>query len=385
MWNWRPWSGVVGALALAAGLWLVPASPLDVTAPATACAAAVILWTIWPRGHGAFPWVSSGVGLVSIAVTVISVSTRVDSPPEPEFNASLWVLLEPVVLVVFVYLPVRWSPPGRAGFGAGVAGVAVALSVQRYMPWDDHWWEYVAGSALWLVPSLTVGFVAWYLRGLETQRHRAVADARQAQRMDLASDLHDFVAHDVSEIVAQAQASRMVLAVGNPGLDRALERIERAGLRALESMDRTVHMLRDSGSARGPIGGIADLATLVERFGASGSTRARLMMGESPAVPREPGAVVYRVVAEALTNVRRHATQAASVDVTVEVTASAVRVTVDDDGLAGARTSSRDRGGLGIPGLTERVESLGGSLSAGPRSPRGWRLSAFIPLSANDD
>src|SRR5690606_9185106 len=109
--------------------------------------------------------------------------------------------------------------------------------------------------------------LAWYMRWSAAERGRAAEAARREQRLRLAGELHDFVAHDVSEIVARAQAGRAVLTAGEPRLEKLLEQIEAAGVRALESMDRTVHMLRDEGStARAPVGGIDDIEELARRF-----------------------------------------------------------------------------------------------------------------------
>jgi signal transduction histidine kinase len=89
-----------------------------------------------------------------------------------------------------------------------------------------------------------------HLRSVDALRIRAVGDARRAQRLDLARDLHDFVAHDVSGIVAQAQAAQLVTSHDPGAALTALQRIEQAGLNALASMDNTVHMLHDADDAQ---------------------------------------------------------------------------------------------------------------------------------------
>ncbi|GIG71260.1 sensor histidine kinase [Phytomonospora endophytica] len=382
--RWRWATASAGLVVLVGGLVLFPAPARSVLAPFAACLAVLGVWATWPRSRAVAPYVGMVVGVLSLAVTAVHLAVF-ERGGEPGRNEGLWMLLEPVVTVVFVYLPVRWSPPRLAVLGGSLPAVGVAASVQRYMPGDELW-EHVAGSLLWLLPSLIAGILAWYMRGVDTARERAVAEARHAQRLDLAGDLHDFVAHDVSEMVAQAQAVRMVLANGDPRLEEALERIEKAGLRALESMDRTVHMLRDAGeAAREPVGGLADLPGLVERFADGGRTRATLSAAVIPGVPREAAAVAYRVVVEALTNVRRHAPHASTVDVELALADGALRVTVTDDGTGEPRQSPRAHAGLGLPGLTERVEALRGSLDAGPHRPHGWRLTATIPLTADQE
>jgi len=411
--TWRWWTAAAGLAALLGGFVLFPAPARSVLAPLAACLAVLAMWATWPRSRAAAPYAAMAVGVFSLAVTAWHLTLAQAVGAEPERNESLWMLLEPVVTVVFVYLPVRWSAPRLAVVGGMLPALGVAMSVQRYIP-ADEWWTRVAGSMLWLLPSLAAGIIAWYLRNVETARDRAVAEARHAQRLDLAGDLHDFVAHDVSEMVAQAQAVRMVLANGDPRLDEALSRIENAGLRALESMDRTVHMLRDAAAgegraaraatrgamlnasgrlsggkyreaAREPVGVLADLPGLVERFADGGRTRAHLSTAGIPDVPREAAAVAYRVVVEALTNVRRHAPHASAVDVELAVDGNALTVTVTDDGTGEPRQGHRAHAGLGLPGLAERVEALRGTLTAGPRRPRGWRLTATIPLTAEQE
>ncbi|NEW56334.1 two-component sensor histidine kinase [Nocardia cyriacigeorgica] len=376
--NLRHLLAAAGILVPLVGAVLVPAPVIDVIAPVMACVTFGLVLATWPRSRGLVPLAAIATGSCSLVVTIVSLPAgRPAGEPMPE--QALWILLEPPALMVFAYLPVRWSSP-RAALGACVPALAIALSVQRYMPQGETAWAMIAGSLLWLLPGLAAGGVGLYQRHREDERRRAIADARREQRLDLASDLHDFVAHDVSEIVARAQAARMVLTAGDPRLDEAFTRIEQAGLRALASMDRTIHILRDPGeAAREPVGGIADLPAVAERFG-DGRVEVRLDLGEVAGVPREPAAVAYRVVIEALTNIRRHAPTASEVDIRVGVRGGGLHLTVADDGDGAPGRAHRNHSGLGLPGLTERVESLRGTLTAGPRHPRGWTVDAHIPL-----
>ena len=147
-----------------------------------------------------------------------------------------------------------------------------------------------------------------YLRLGDHRRRLAEEQARRAHRLDLARDLHDLVAHEVTGIVIAAQAA-------------ALPDIEAAGLRALEAMDRMVGTLRGPVSQR--VHGVADLPDVVRRFSSTGPTAATLSMPEVPGTPGAPdlspdaSKAAYHVVIEALTNVRRHAPAATTVTVTV--------------------------------------------------------------------
>jgi signal transduction histidine kinase len=159
-----------------------------------------------------------------------------------------------------------------------------------------------------------------------------------------------------------------------------LQIIERSALRALESMDRTLRMLHSAPAVALP--SLGELPELVERFGSSGNVEAVLRLDPLLDVPREVGATAYRVVVEALTNVRRHAADANRVEVSVECeTGRSLEIIVVDDGRGGSGGPLGRRGGLGLPGLRERVAMTGGSLTAGPRRPRGWRVVAVLPLN----
>jgi signal transduction histidine kinase len=143
----------------------------------------------------------------------------------------------------------------------------------------------------------------------------------------------------------------------------------------------------------------ADLRELAERFAAAGPVAVHLSVdprietpppGGAPpggAVPREVASTAYRVVREALTNVRRHAHPASQVAVSVRLTDDppAVTVTVTDDATARPHRTAAGhgvtrRGGLGLPGLAARVEALGGTLRAGPQPAGGWQVTAVLPL-----
>jgi signal transduction histidine kinase len=350
------------AAALAVGFLVATATSMaGLTAydlvPGVVAVAAVIAALLWwpPR-----IWPPALAAVVSIATTVVYASPERD-------NAPGWLLIEPAALLLLVFLATRWGRP----WTAAPAGLAVALVVLRFLP-PSSLIEALASVALWGMPAVAVGAAAGWLRWNAAERQRAVADARREQRLRLARDLHDFVAHDVSEMVAQAQAARFL----NEGAADAFERIEAAGLRALGSIDQTVHALHWD-SDRTPVPGLDDLADLAERFTAAGAARVRLDMSPDIAVPRDVGSTVYRVVTEALTNIRRHAPDAREVLVSVVRSGADVRLTVTNDGEL--TTEAGRRGGLGLSGLAERVEVLGGTLTAGPAEP-GWRLSAQLPV-----
>lgn len=315
--------------------------------------------------------------MASIALAVGSIAFS--AVYEWDGSEGWWMLAEPAAFTALGFLSTRWSSPRLAAAATFVLAVGAALALLRYVS-GDGWLAVVEGST-WAVGPILAATAAVFLRRLEAEHVGAVEAARRRQRLDLASDLHDFVAHDVSEIVARAQAGRMVLAGGDERVEALLARIEEAGLRALGSMDQAVHMLRDEAEqGLRPVGGLADLDELVERFGSAGRVSIALERNLVGEVGREVGAVAHRVVAEALTNVRRHAPEATEVRVDVEAAEGLLRVSVFDNG-SGAAKSARDGGGSGLAGLAERAESLGGALEAGPHEG-GWRTEVRLPLKA---
>ncbi|MBV2152408.1 histidine kinase [Kitasatospora sp. SUK 42] len=289
-------------------------------------------------------------------------------------------LVELAALLLSVVLTLRTEDGPRCAAAAWTACGAVALWPSRFEAINgpaDTLTVFGFGSMLSL-PTVLIGL---YLRGLDNGRQRAVAEARRSQRLELAHDLHDFVAHDVSGMVAQAQAGAYLAAIDPARAAEMFERIEQAGQRALASLDRTVQLLRtEDGADRGPQPALAELAEVAERFAAAGGAEVRLELPEEP-VPREVEGTVHRIVVEALTNVRRHAPAARSVEILARRSGGWLELTVTNDGRAPAPGGKpRMGGGSGLPGLAARVEALGGSLGAGPYEREAWQVRATLPL-----
>ncbi|MBT2539477.1 two-component sensor histidine kinase [Streptomyces sp. ISL-44] len=290
-----------------------------------------------------------------------------------------WTLAGMAVLLPLLALVAR-SSPVRSGTVAGALGVAAVMLWPVPLVWADGSWLEIAGAAaFWAVPAFGAVAVGGYLRRQAGRMRQAVRDARRDQQLELARDLHDFVAHDVSAIVVQAQAARFVAAQDPGQAVRALERIEASGLSALESMDRTVHALQEAaGGPTTPVPGLAQLPELVDRF--EGGT-----LDADPAavreLSREADTTAYRVAVEALTNVRRHAPGAVA-RVSVRRTGADVEVCVANSAAprgAGGRLPRMRRSGTGLAGLRGRVEAAGGTLRAGADADGGWRVCAVFP------
>lgn len=236
---------------------------------------------------------------------------------------------------------------------------------------------------------LSVG-TGMYFRARDEERARgvsaAVADAQHAERMALARELHDVVAHHVTGIVVQAQAG-FTVAERNPQAAReSLERISASGTEALTAMRRLVGSMRDAeSSASGEIASTdlrADLRELVERNGTGeAGVEKRLDVELGTEVPQEVARSALRLVQESVTNSEKHGRDVSVVDVTVHTVVRELLVRVEDDGSSGGGNPAGGSGGYGLVGMRERIELLGGTLTAGPAPRGGWQVEARLPLT----
>lgn len=195
--------------------------------------------------------------------------------------------------------------------------------------------------------------------------------ARRDERLDMARELHDVVAHHVTGILVQAQAALVVAEEDKSKAYDFLPGIVDGGTDALGAMRAMVRTLRDNGAATATSDLTADLHQLVEKSGLPVRTSIELTEDVRP----ELGRSVLRLVQEALTNTRKHAHDATNVEVDVRLTASAVLLSVVDNGTARPPHS----GGFGLVGMRERVHELGGRFFAGATGD-GWLVTAELPL-----
>ncbi|MFD5399276.1 sensor histidine kinase [Streptomyces sp. NPDC127097] len=382
----RAWSGAAAAAMLLPAL----VSPPGAWLPAVMAALALgVATAVWPVGRVSLARAASGLAVLSLAADTVSFGKA--GP------ALLWLPFETVALLVLLERAVRHVPGPRAGLVGGLTGAAVVLLPLRFTLHAPQTGlkESVFLAALAFVPAAGATGVGLYLRSLDRRRADAVALARREQRLEVARDLHDFVAHEVTGIVLEAQAAQLGEDGGLPEHRALLHRIEQAGLRALDSMDRTVATLRAAeGRAEEPPPtrphGLAELPELLDRFGAMAAAEVTLSLedGVAGALSREAEDTAYRVVLEALTNVRRHAPRAGRVEVcAVRSADGAVEVSVTDGGPAGPLPRARREpgrrpgGGTGLAALAERAGAVGGALEAGPYG-QGWRVSCRLPVSA---
>lgn len=218
---------------------------------------------------------------------------------------------------------------------------------------------------------------------VENERRRQDAERReavQAERLRIARDLHDVVAHHVSGIGVQAAGASRMIDVRPDTARQALGTIEVSSRRAVTQMQQLVGLLRgpsDGPAERGPQPGLADLPALVAESREPSATLT--VVGEPRPVDPGVGLSLYRVVQEALTNVRRHSTaREARVTVRHLDDPRAVEVEVLDDGAP--RTPHEASGGHGLIGVRERAAAHGGVAETGPRPHGGFRVRVRVPV-----
>ncbi|RSM80952.1 two-component sensor histidine kinase [Kibdelosporangium aridum] len=302
--------------------------------------------------------VGAGLGIAAVTILVAQIA-HLPAEPGPAMALGLSVLIGSATRT----LATPWAVAVAAG------GLAVVAST-----WLTDTGTTVAGlnSVAWLA---AVG-TGLGLRLLDIRRRAAAEQVRRDERMELARELHDIVAHHITGIVLHAQAARIVRRRDPDQLDESLTGIETASSEALAAMRRVVGLLRDTDDAAPATPGPEQLGELVTRF-TGPPVRLRLPEGE-PGWPPEVTSTVYRIVQESLTNIARHAAHAHSVAVDVTQDRHTITVEVTDDAPPAPARYHR-RGGYGLVGMRERVEALGGTLRAGPRTGAGWTVHATLP------
>jgi signal transduction histidine kinase len=211
-------------------------------------------------------------------------------------------------------------------------------------------------------------------RRLVVERDQQAQLAASAERERIARELHDIVAHSLTVMVALAEgvAASKDAAHARPGA----EAISATGREALRDMRATLGVLRDTDAA--PLAPLARDTTedTVASARAAGFETHLTVVGE-PDVPSATRLAVSRIVQEGVTNVLRHARAATRIDVEIRYTGEGVAVSVIDDGRG--VPSASGGGGFGLRGVRERVELVGGTVTAGPGEARGWVVHAWLP------
>ena len=298
------------------------------------------------------------------------------------------------------FLPFAVAVFSAARYGLGrepYVGAALAAAVLLYLDlFVDELQEPGEIIFHWLVTTVVWSF-GW---GLQRFERRARESSRQAiaaqvnaaeramaavieERTRIARELHDIVAHSVSVMVVQAGAAEQVVEEDPAYTREALRTIRETGSGALSEMRRVVSMLRedDSGSpasALAPQPGLAALSALVDEARALGLEVSLTTVGEPRDLPPGLDLAAYRIVQEALTNVRRHA-HASRAEVRLEYDADEIRLQVTDDGQGPVNGTARQ--GHGLVGMRERAALYGGRVMTDSTDGQGFAVQAVLPVT----
>jgi signal transduction histidine kinase len=215
---------------------------------------------------------------------------------------------------------------------------------------------------------------------LERQREEQAGRAVAEERLRIARELHDVLAHTMSVVAVQAGTGRLVGADHPGAAIDALAAVETTARSAMHEMRQILTVLRaddDPGAAVTPTPGLDDLPALVAKVAEAGVEVDVRVDGEPRPVPAGVGLAAYRITQEALTNVIKHAGRAHA-SVLLRYTDEDLAVEVHDDGRAAPSTGAA--GGHGLVGMRERAAVHGGELSAGPGPRGGFVVRARLPL-----
>lgn len=281
-------------------------------------------------------------------------------------------LFSMMAVLILLYSLVRWGSGREMVVGTVfVTGVAVLGMYASSASWAE-----VLGASALLLMIVALAAVFRYRAELWERQQREI---RNQERVALARELHDTVAHHVSAIAVQAQAGGVLAGTQPEKAAEVLGAIESEASRTLAEMRSMVRVLREEDAvAYSPQSGVADLPALA-RTDATPTVEVSLngsLTGLTPPVD----AALYRLAQESLTNAVRHARGATHIRIEVRREGDAVRLRVSDDG----RTESvpPPEPGFGLRGMAERAQLLGGSLWAGPVPEGGWVVEAVLPVEA---
>ncbi|MFI1354260.1 sensor histidine kinase [Streptomyces sp. NPDC020898] len=289
--------------------------------------------------------------------------------------------------VVAGYRTAAWAAVGMLWAGH----VLIAHWLYRWLPPsrdDSASWGQEIVVAAWVVAIVAV---AELVRARREQWDRERAERAQAarrradeERLRIARELHDVLAHSISVINVQAGVGLALLDSDPEQARTALTTIKAASKEALGEVRQVLDTLRTPGDApRAPAPGLDRLPELVEQAAGAGLTVE--VWGTAPKLPPGTDLAAFRIVQEALTNVVRHSgSRHARVRVDEdEADGGALRLCVDDDGPATGAAAGGS--GNGLAGMRERAAALGGTIEAGPRDDGGFRVLASLPLKVKED
>lgn len=282
-----------------------------------------------------------------------------------------------VVMVVTVLRglrPLAW---------AVVLGVVVVATLTRFVGHGSVDWQGIGGLLAWTGIVVALGELVRVRRDRAVSYREAAQERRRRQageeRLRIAQELHDVVAHHMSLINVQAGVALHLADRRPETVEPALQAIKDASKEALGELRSLIDLLRDDDNPapRSPAPTLEAVGDIVERSAHAGLAVTKIVEGQQRPLPAALELAAYRIVQEAITNVVRHA-RASRAEVVISYTADTLTVRVDDDGVGGARAGRLDAGN-GLRGMHERAASLGGALQVSASPMGGLRVEATLP------
>ena len=286
-----------------------------------------------------------------------------------------------LVVAVGVYSLGRWLPDLR-----GLVGVAaillMALGTYSLADLREHSLSDVVFVLALVTPPYVLGRLTLRLASqkelLEDRQELVRREAVREERVRIARDMHDVIAHSISAMVVQTAAAQDLVRTDPDRAEAVLTDVADTGRQAIAETGRLLHVLRDEADELGlrPAPGLADLSKLVDAFRASGLDVHLEAPETLPDLPAGVDVSAYRIVQEALTNALRYGS-----DQTARLTVAATPVEVSIEASNPSSGTSGSGAGLGLAGVSERVALLGGRLTHGVRDGR-FELRASLPVVA---
>ncbi len=372
--------------------------------------------------------VAVGMFVLSIASIVVWEGNTDPAPKEPDFWAYgliagqtlplIWRRRFPVAVlsfIVFAFIVERGInyPSSWAFFGIALAMYSVGaqlhprrsllvggIALDVVLLWtlagiyfyDLEWFSFISVIAVLGFP-LLIGretyhrqqrIIALERRAVEAehQREQRASEAVDRERVRIARELHDVVAHEITVMTIQSAGARRIVEDDPVQARQAMESAEAAGHRALTEVRRMLGVLRTSDpKAMDPQPGMADLDRLVDQMNQAGLPTSLEVSGEVRSLPLGVDLNAYRIIQESLTNTLKHGGPDVRAQISIAYEPNSLAIEVSDDGRgAAAWPGSPDEPGQGLVGMHERAAVLDGAIHTGPRPGGGYRVSAKIPI-----
>ncbi len=253
----------------------------------------------------------------------------------------------------------------------------------------DFSWFGATGVFAWISLLMGAGEIAKTRREraeqVEVAREEHVRRQASEERLKIAREVHDVLAHHVSLINVQSGVALHLIDEQPEQVREALTAIKQSSKEVLVELRNILGVLKDvdrDGPPRQPVASLDQLDRLVERMRQAGLPVTVEVHGDRRSVPSGVDAAALRIVQESLTNTYRHAGPA-SATVALTYLPGELRVRIDDDGRGGTNAVSGMGSGNGLAGMRQRAEALTGTLDAGPRPGGGYRVTATLPTGPN--